>query len=90
MDDRTMRTTEEEEPSIQVSDNGPLLVRGPIDLIDMEGAAWDRETKNLALCRCGQSANKPFCDGSHAETGFASTPRATKEISVPDLERRIG
>lgn len=88
MDDRTMRQMQEEQPSIQVSDNGPLLIRGPIDLVDMEGAVWQRETKNLALCRCGQSANKPFCDGSHAETGFESTPRAAKEVTVPELQRR--
>lgn len=90
MDERKMRQMQEERPSIQVSDNGPLLVRGPVDLIDMEGEGWERETKNLALCRCGQSGNKPSCDGSHAETQFESTPRVAKEVKVPDLERRAG
>lgn len=90
MDDRTMRQMQEDEPSIQVSDNGPLLIRGPIELIDMDGEAWNRDTKNLALCRCGQSGNKPFCDGSHAEASFESAPRAIKEIHVPDMERRAG
>ena len=49
--------------------NGPLLLRGPAALrCAVTGAAV--EAQKLALCRCGQSANKPFCDGSHALVGF--------------------
>jgi len=44
--------------------NGPLLVRGDVELVDSDGAVLLRDTR-LALCRCGLSDNKPLCDGSH-------------------------
>ncbi len=51
---------------ITVSANGSLKVEGEIDLVDSEGNALPtREGKAIFLCRCGQSANKPFCDGRH-------------------------
>lgn len=47
---------------------GPYLVKGPIKLVHADGK---EETKDGAhLCRCGGSANKPFCDGSHVKLGF--------------------
>ena len=56
-----------EDPQQGVS--GPLWVRGGIKLIAADGAAY--ETRNrMTLCRCGQSGNKPFCDGTHASVGF--------------------
>jgi CDGSH iron-sulfur domain-containing protein 3 len=62
--------------SIQPSDNGPLLVRGPVILVDPEGNEIEVKGKNIALCRCGASENKPFCDGSHKRIGFQSVVRA--------------
>lgn len=51
---------------ITVSDNGSLKVEGEIDLVDAEGNALPtRDGKPIYLCRCGQSENKPFCDGRH-------------------------
>lgn len=51
--------------------NGPLLVEGPLQLVDASGNAHDTsERPRVALCRCGQSANKPFCDGTHGRVGF--------------------
>jgi CDGSH-type Zn-finger protein len=51
---------------ITVSANGSLKVEGEIDLVDAEGNALPtREGKPIFLCRCGQSENKPFCDGRH-------------------------
>lgn len=64
--------------SIQPSDNGPLLVRGPIKLVDPEGNEFASKGRNIALCRCGASENKPFCDGSHAQIGFQSVVRASR------------
>jgi CDGSH-type Zn-finger protein len=69
--------------SIQPSDNGPLLVRGPVTLIDPEGNEYEVKGKNIALCRCGASADKPFCDGSHKRIGFQSVVRAKVPALVP-------
>ena len=56
---------------IQALKNGPLLVNGEVEIYDSQGELM-REDSQLALCRCGQSARKPFCDGTHAKVGFAS------------------
>ena len=62
---------------VQVRDNGPFLVTGPVTVTDAAGNVFDlkgRET--FSLCRCGASSNKPFCDGSHKTNGFQSAERA--------------
>lgn len=61
--------------NIQVKDNGPYVVRGGITIVDGEGNPFEVK-ESVALCRCGQSANKPFCDGTHNKVGFESAPRA--------------
>ncbi|MCP4189114.1 MAG: CDGSH iron-sulfur domain-containing protein [Planctomycetaceae bacterium] len=63
---------------ISVRDNGPFLVEGPITLVDGEGNAYPIDSSKLviALCRCGNSNNQPFCDGSHKGCGFESAERA--------------
>ncbi|MFM9921299.1 CDGSH iron-sulfur domain-containing protein [Lacisediminihabitans sp. H27-G8] len=50
--------------------NGPLLVRGNIELVDENGVTIPHTRSTIALCRCGVSTIKPFCDGSHKLTGF--------------------
>lgn len=50
---------------IVVCPNGPLLVRGDVDIVDDDGAPVERTRATVALCRCGASAIKPWCDGSH-------------------------
>ena len=62
---------------IKVRDDGPYKVTGPVRLIDAEGNAFDLpEGRALALCRCGHSRTKPFCDAAHKTAAFASCPRA--------------
>lgn len=51
--------------SITVCHRGPLLIRGDFDLLDHEGNPIDAGRTTIALCRCGHSGRKPFCDGSH-------------------------
>jgi CDGSH-type Zn-finger protein len=63
---------------IKVRDDGPYLVTGRVSLIDAEGAPYTVE-ENFVLCRCGASANKPFCDGSHRARGFSAKQRAARE-----------
>ena len=50
--------------------DGPLLVRGPFTLRDQDGGEIDRRRETIALCRCGKSRTRPFCDGTHQLTRF--------------------
>jgi Iron-binding zinc finger CDGSH type/Divergent 4Fe-4S mono-cluster len=65
----------DEEPAspttIEPRPNGPLYVRGRIQIVDRHGDVIGEETR-VALCRCGASANKPFCDNSHRRIKFRS------------------
>lgn len=61
--------------SITVRDNGPYLVRGGVMVTDADGNAYET-VDVIALCRCGHSGKKPFCDGTHKTRGFESAPRA--------------
>lgn len=62
------------EPSVRVVPDGPLHLRGAIRLLDHEGRERWSGTR-VALCRCGASANKPFCDNTHLEVGFTPDTR---------------
>ncbi len=53
------------EVTIRPTKNGPLIIEGPVELFDTEGNRIMVEKPRLALCRCGASSNKPFCDGTH-------------------------
>ena len=61
--------------TIKVRRDGPLKVTGPFRLVDPEGRPFEVDGDEVVLCRCGRSADKPFCDGSH-RGGFdgACTP----------------
>jgi CDGSH-type Zn-finger protein len=61
-------------PSIATIPDGPLWVRGGITVQTMDGATYEVRNR-VTLCRCGQSSNKPFCDGTHDNVGFKA-PRA--------------
>lgn len=54
---------------VKVSPSGPLLVEGSITVVHKDGDEEVKE-KGCALCRCGGSSNKPFCDGTHRKIGF--------------------
>jgi CDGSH-type Zn-finger protein/ferredoxin len=69
-------------PKISPAEDGPLIVETPPNLsgsveIDLSGKP------KVALCRCGASANKPFCDGAHAKAGFASAPDHSRLRNTP-------
>lgn len=67
------------EVKITVRPNGPFRVEGAVKLVDAEGQEWDVSAKPaFSLCRCGASANKPFCDGTHAKIGFQAAETAVK------------
>ena len=62
------------ETTIQVMKTGPLKITGSFQLLDAEGNPIPVATEKIALCRCGASANKPFCDGAHNKIGFLAEP----------------
>ncbi len=64
--------------TIRFRDNGPIVVEGPVRIVDADGNDHRVSTDKpaVALCRCGESKSRPFCDGSHKESGFESTERA--------------
>ena len=63
---------------ITVNNNGSLRIEGEFEIYDASGSKYDVSGRTvIGLCRCGQSANKPFCDGSHARCGFQSQVVAT-------------
>lgn len=66
---------------IKVRDDGPLKVTGPVRLVDPDGGVLELPPGDaIALCRCGRSRNKPFCDASHREDGFSSCVRAARAL----------
>lgn len=58
-----------EDTKVELRKNGPLLVHGNLQVTDTEGNTEKKE-RITAFCRCGASANKPYCDGSHNTIGF--------------------
>ncbi len=65
--------------------DGPLIVRGAFRLVDQDGNDIDPGRDTVALCRCGKSGIKPFCDGTHKRSGFSapsapSRPRPAARI----------
>ena len=62
--------------SIVVCPDGPLIVRGGFEIVTPSGAPVPRDRKTVALCRCGASAIKPYCDGTHKMIKFRTEPPA--------------
>ncbi|MDX1966702.1 MAG: CDGSH iron-sulfur domain-containing protein [Planctomycetaceae bacterium] len=63
--------------TIKVRESGPLLVTGTVTLTDHLGNAYPTAAgANIALCRCGASQKKPFCDGTHKSIGFIAAETA--------------
>ena len=62
--------------TIRLRKDGPYVVEGDVQVIDWNGVACTSERQPVALCRCGASSTKPFCDGTHRRIGFAGGPEA--------------
>ena len=63
--------------TIKTRENGPLLITGVVTLTDHLGNKYDTAGKEtIALCRCGQTAKRPFCDGTHKNCGFVAAELA--------------
>ncbi len=63
--------------NITCKNHGPLRIEGDFKLSDMDGNTFDVAGRTaISLCRCGASQDKPFCDGSHKQSGFQSEVKA--------------
>jgi uncharacterized Fe-S cluster protein YjdI len=69
MNKEESKAPEVQETKIEVIDGGPLIVHGTVVIKDSEGGVV-RKDKKTALCRCGASSNKPYCDGTHRKIDF--------------------
>jgi len=58
--------------------DGPLLVRGPFAMVDQDGREIELGRETVALCRCGRSRSKPFCDGTHKLVGWTAASEAAE------------
>jgi CDGSH-type Zn-finger protein len=57
-----------------IKNNGPIRIEGEFEIFDEQGKQFDTKGKPaISLCRCGQSSNIPFCDGTHKTCGFESS-----------------
>lgn len=63
--------------TIKIKDNGPLLIDGEFKLVDAQGN--EVPIRKSALCRCGGSTTKPFCDGTHSKIGFQGAIAAVQD-----------
>ena len=71
--------------TIRLRRNGPYVVdTDDVRIVDWNGVEYVAERKPVALCRCGASANKPFCDGTHSRRGFQAAAEAVKAVKVDD------
>ena len=75
-----------DEAVITPYENGPLIVRGGFTITDQDGNPIDPGRRTVALCRCGRSRLRPFCDGSHLSTRF----RAEGGLSDEAKRRHAG
>ena len=67
----------EDRTRISTYENGPfLLTGGRFRLVDADGDEFPVDKEAIALCRCGASTKKPFCDGTHSRVGFEAAERA--------------
>ncbi|HEX4346926.1 MAG TPA: CDGSH iron-sulfur domain-containing protein [Vicinamibacterales bacterium] len=66
--------------TIKLRQNGPLIVEGDdVNVLDWNGNAYEIPKRPFALCRCGASTKKPFCDGTHSRIGFAAAEAAVAD-----------
>jgi CDGSH-type Zn-finger protein len=67
--------------------DGPLIIRGEFRLVDQDGADIDPGRRTIALCRCGKSGIKPFCDGAHKRSGFSAPSAPSRPRPAAQLLR---
>ena len=76
---------------VTIFSNGPIRVEGDFEIVDQEGKTFGLAGRTaITLCRCGHSANIPFCDGTHKRQSFASPPETClRQPLNPENQRSI-
>ena len=66
---------------VTIRPNGPYLVEGDVELMDVNGNKVDTSARGsrIPLCRCGASVTKPYCDGTHSKIGFQGAEAAVAQ-----------
>jgi CDGSH-type Zn-finger protein len=86
-DDAEPGPPEEAGATITPYRDGPLIVRGDFRLVDQDGNDIDPGRDTIALCRCGKSGIKPFCDGTHKRSGFSAPSAPSRPRPAAQLVR---
>jgi CDGSH-type Zn-finger protein len=76
----------DDKPTIDVPESGPFLVKGLQKLTDAQDQPIEMAKDVIALCRCGASKNKPFCDGTHKDIGFNGAMERQESYPVREYE----
>jgi CDGSH-type Zn-finger protein len=67
--------------TVRLRKNGPYVIDGEdVRIVDWDGNDYLVERRPIALCRCGASTKKPFCDGTHSKVGFQAAEAAASEL----------
>ena len=66
---------------VTIRPNGPSVVEGEVEVVDVDGNKVDTSARGarIALCRCGASVTKPYCDGTHSKVGFQAAEAAVAQ-----------
>lgn len=62
--------------------DGPYLIRGSFRVLDQDGTEIELSRRTVALCRCGRSSMRPFCDGTHRASGFRAPSEAERQTAA--------
>ncbi len=88
-DEPEVRATGDGGATITPYRDGPLIVRGDFRLLDQDGGEIDPGRETIALCRCGKSGIKPFCDGSHKRAGFSAPSAPSRPRPVQTIRQLL-
>ena len=88
-DEPEVRATADGGATITPYRDGPLIVRGDFRLLDQDGGEIDPGRETIALCRCGKSGIKPFCDGSHKRAGFSAPSAPSRPRPVQTIQELL-
>ena len=79
VDDESGPTGVPRQPQLRLYPGGPLIIRGAVELVGVDGRVLNPRRRVVALCRCGRSALLPYCDGNHKQVASFSPERELRQ-----------